>query len=178
MTKKKIMIPVIIAVVVIVLVAAAAAGYNVYRYPASARTLTDNSLSEEQTLALCDEIVAREQKDVLVAYLSHSGTTRGVAEALSGQIGADLFEMRPKSLMATIDEAVPPNLLFREAKGSIVSRGSQRPQNRTPLCSVAFGASPLGYCRKLPYPFLLPDRFSPVRFFLYTNSSIPCTQRF
>ena len=118
MTKKKIMIPVIIAVVVIVLVAAAAAGYNVYRYPASARTLTDNSLSEEQT-ALCDEIAAREQKDVLVAYLSHSGATRGVAEALSGQIGADLFEMRPKSLMATIDEAVPPNLLFREAKGSI-----------------------------------------------------------
>ncbi len=115
MTKKKIMIPVIIAVVVIVLIAAAAVGYNVYRYPASARTLTDNSLSEEQTLALCDEIAAREQKDVLVAYLSHSGTTRGEAEALSGQIGADLFEMRPKSLMATIDEAVPPNLLFREA---------------------------------------------------------------
>lgn len=115
MTKKKIMIPVIIAVVVIVLIAAVAVGYNVYRYPASARTLTDNSLSEEQTLALCDEIAAREQKDVLVAYLSHSGTTRGEAEALSGQIGADLFEMRPKSLMATIDEAVPPNLLFREA---------------------------------------------------------------
>lgn len=96
MTKKKVMIPIIIIAVVIVLVVAAVVGYNIYRHPASARTLTDNSLNEEQTLAVRDEIAAMEQKDVLVAYLSHSGTTRGVATALSGQIGADLFEIAPK----------------------------------------------------------------------------------
>ena len=37
-------------------------------------------------------------------------------------------------------------LSFRGRYGSIVSRGSKWSQNRTPLCSVAFGASPLGYC--------------------------------
>ena len=86
------MIVVIVIAVVVVLVA----GYNILRRPAMFRNLADESLSAEETEELRSEIAAREDKQILVAYFSYSGTTRGVAEALSEQTGADLFEISPQ----------------------------------------------------------------------------------
>lgn len=85
------MIVVIVIAVIVVLVA----GYNILRRPAMFRNLMDQSLSAEETEELCSEIAAREDKQILVAYFSYSGTTRGVAEATSEQTGADLFEISP-----------------------------------------------------------------------------------
>lgn len=92
MRQKRGMITVIVIILVLVLLFAA---YNLFRFPTMFRRFTDESLSEEQTNAVRDEIAAKEEKRILVAYFSHSGTTRGVAEALSSRIGADLFEIAP-----------------------------------------------------------------------------------
>lgn len=91
-SRRSIMIVVIVIAVIVVLVA----GYNILRRPAMFRNLTDQSLSAEETEELRSEIAAREDKQILVAYFSYSGTTRGVAEALSEQTGADLFEISPQ----------------------------------------------------------------------------------
>lgn len=70
--------------------------YQLFRFPATFRSLSDESLSQEQTARLKDEIAAKSDKKALVAYFSYSGTTKGVAETLSSRIGADLFEIAPK----------------------------------------------------------------------------------
>lgn len=93
MKQKRGFIALIIVVLIIVLLFAA---YNLFRFPARFRSLSDESLSEEQVNTLKNEIADREEKKVLVAYFSYSGTTRGVAEALSSQTGADLFEISPE----------------------------------------------------------------------------------
>lgn len=93
MKRKRGVISVIIIIVILVLLFAA---YHIYRYPAAMRRMQDESLSEEQVNALKEEVAAKEDKRVLIAYFSYSGTTRGVAEALSSQIGADLFEILPQ----------------------------------------------------------------------------------
>lgn len=86
----------ITAVIVIVVVILLFLAYNMFRFPARFRSLSDESLSEEQVTALKDEIAAKQEKKVLVAYFSYSGTTQGVAEALSSRIGGDLFEISPR----------------------------------------------------------------------------------
>lgn len=83
---------VVIALIVVLLCAA----YQWFRFPAAIRNLSDESLGEEQVNTLKEEMKAKEDKKVLVAYFSYSGTTRGVAEVLSSEIGADLFEIAPK----------------------------------------------------------------------------------
>lgn len=87
----------LIAVAVIVLIVVLLfAAYQLFRFPARFRRLSNESLGVEQVRALKDELKAKEDKKVLVAYFSYSGTTKSAAEALSGQIGADLFEIAPK----------------------------------------------------------------------------------
>lgn len=83
----------LIAVGIVVLLFVA---YNLFRFPARFRSLSNESLSAEQVNELKDEMKTKDDKKVLVAYFSYSGTTKGVAEVLSGQIGADLFEIAPK----------------------------------------------------------------------------------
>lgn len=90
--KKSSVIAVAAAVLIVVFLFAA---YNLFRFPAAFRNLSDESLGGAEVTALKEEIAAREDKNVLVAYFSYSGTTRGVAEALSSRIGADLFEISP-----------------------------------------------------------------------------------
>ena len=85
------MMTVVIAVIVL-----AVAGYNIYRHPASFRQLSDNSLPEAQVEELRAQLAAQEDKNILVAYFSYSGTTRGVAAALSERMGADLFKIAPQ----------------------------------------------------------------------------------
>lgn len=83
-------------IVVILIVALLFGAYQWFRFPAAFRNLSDESLSAEQVNERKEELKAKEDKKVLVAYFSYSGTTRGVAETLSSQIGADLFEIAPK----------------------------------------------------------------------------------
>lgn len=83
----------IAVIAVIVILALAFVGYNIYRYPAMFRSLTDNSLSDSQVEELRKEILSQSDVNVLVAYFSYSGTTRNVAAALSEKTGGDLFEI-------------------------------------------------------------------------------------
>lgn len=94
MKKKKgrIFMIAILAVLVLVFV-----GYNVYRYPAMSRSLSDESLGQEEVNRLRDELAEQEDKQVLVAYFSYSGNTRTVAEALREETGADLLEIQPET---------------------------------------------------------------------------------
>lgn len=92
MKQKRGLITGIIFVLAIVLLFAA---YNIFRFPARFRNLTDESLDEEAVAALKEEIAQKENKRILVAYFSYSGTTQSVAEQLSSRIGADLFEIAP-----------------------------------------------------------------------------------
>ena len=87
---------VVIAVIVIV------AGYNIYRYPAMFRHLTDESLSEEAVGQLRAELAGQPDKQVLAAYFSYSGTTRAVAGALAEETGADLFEISPSEAYTNV----------------------------------------------------------------------------
>ena len=86
------MFPVIVILLVILLLFGA---YNLFRFPAAFRNLSDESLPAEQVSALRAELAAREDKKILVAYFSYSGTTKAVAEALVSQTGGDLFEIAP-----------------------------------------------------------------------------------
>lgn len=99
MKSKKIMITCIVLVAVVVL---AFVGYNIYRYPATFRQLSDGSLNEAQVNELKDEILAKTDKNVLVAYFSYSGTTQRVATSLSEKIGADLFEITPQNSYSNV----------------------------------------------------------------------------
>lgn len=70
--------------------------YQLFRFPATFRSLSDESLNQEQVTRLKNEIAAKSDKKALVAYFSYSGTTKGIAETLSSRIRADLFEIAPK----------------------------------------------------------------------------------
>lgn len=87
---------IIAGIVLIVIAVVAIAGYNIYRRPATFRHLTNNSLDEQQVNELKNSLFGKEDKKILVAYFSYSGTTKNVATALSEKTGADLFEITPK----------------------------------------------------------------------------------
>lgn len=93
MKKKGGLITMIVAVLIVALLFGA---YQWFRFPTAFRKLSDESLSAEQVNEIKKELKAKEDKKVLVTYFSYSGTTRGVAETLSSQIGADLSEIAPK----------------------------------------------------------------------------------
>lgn len=80
-------------IVVLVIIVLMFVGYNLYRYPATLRNLSDNSLNDSQTEELRNEILNRSDKKILIAYFSYSGTTKNVAVALSEKTGGDLFEI-------------------------------------------------------------------------------------
>lgn len=84
---------IMIGIIILAVIVLAFVGYNIYRQPAMFRNLSDESLSEEEVNTLKEKIVTKEDKQVLVAYLSQSGTTERVANALSEEIGADIFQI-------------------------------------------------------------------------------------
>lgn len=90
MRKKKRLI-VFIALLAVVVIAFG--GYNIYRYPAMFRHLSNNSLNESQVNELIEELNAKAGKKVLIAYFSYSGITKNIANAISERTGADLFEI-------------------------------------------------------------------------------------
>lgn len=95
-------IGIISVVVILAILILAFAGYQIYRNPAMFRSLSDESLGDAEVESLRAEIAKREGKRVLVAYFSYSGTTRGVAEALSGATGGDLFEIAPAEAYSNV----------------------------------------------------------------------------
>ena len=113
MKHKKGLIAVIAVIVIFVL---AFVGYNIYRYPAMFRSLTDNSLSDSQVEELREEIFTQADVKVLVAYFSYSGTTRNIANAISEKTGGDLFEITPQDGYSNV---------YMESNSEI--RGNERP---------------------------------------------------
>lgn len=101
----------VIAIVVLVFV-----GYNIYRYPAMFRSLSDNSLNDSQVEAVKDEILSGSDVKVLVAYFSYSGTTKNIANAISEKTGGDLFEITPQDGYSNV---------YMESNSEI--RGNKRP---------------------------------------------------
>lgn len=83
----------IILIVALLIVVFTSIGYNIYRFPAMFRNLSDESLSETQVEELREEILSQSDPKVLVAYFSYSGTTEDIATALSEKTGGDLFEI-------------------------------------------------------------------------------------
>ena len=71
----------IAGIAVIAVIALLFVGYNLYRYPAMFRSLSDNSLNDSQAEELREEILSQPDVDVLVSYFSYSGNTRNVAAA-------------------------------------------------------------------------------------------------
>lgn len=91
-------------------------GYNIYRYPAMFRSLSDNALNDSQVEELRGKILQQDEKKVLVAYFSYSGTTRNIANALSEKTGGDLFEITPQDGYSNV---------YMESNHEI--RGNERP---------------------------------------------------
>lgn len=85
-----------LGIAVIAVIALLFGGYNLYRYPAMFRSLSDHSLNDAQVEELREEILLQSDVNVLVAYFSYSGTTRNVATVLSEKTGGDLFEITPQ----------------------------------------------------------------------------------
>lgn len=83
----------ILGIAVIVVAAIVFVGYNIYRYPAMFRSLSDHSLNDSQVEELREEILSQPDTEVLVAYFSYSGTTKNIANAISEKTGGDLFEI-------------------------------------------------------------------------------------
>ena len=88
-TKKRLVliIPVVLILVVVL-------GYNMFRFHTMFRNFKDKSLSEEKVNTLVDEIKGKEDIKILVAYFSHSGNTKIMAEEIASQTNGDLFEIK------------------------------------------------------------------------------------
>lgn len=106
----------IAGIAVIAILALAFVGYNIYRYPAMFRSLSDNSLNDSQVEAVKDEILSGSDIKVLVAYFSYSGTTKNIANAISEKTGGDLFEITPQDGYSNV---------YMESNSEI--RGNKRP---------------------------------------------------
>jgi flavodoxin len=106
----------IAVIAVIVILALAFVGYNIYRYPAMFRSLTDNSLNDSQVEEVREEILSQSDIKVLVAYFSYSGTTKNIANAISEKTGGDLFEITPQDGYSNV---------YMESNREI--RGNERP---------------------------------------------------
>ena len=83
-------------IIVIAVIAIAFIGYNIYRYPATFRHLSDRSLDENQTEKVQQQVMKKADKKILIAYFSYSGTTKNIAENISQKLEGDLFEITPK----------------------------------------------------------------------------------
>lgn len=97
--KKRIII--IIAVTAFIIITAFI-GYNIYRYPASFRHFNNQSLNDSQVEEIKQKIQKKEDKHILIAYFSYSGTTKNIATALSEETGGDLFEITPQKKYSNV----------------------------------------------------------------------------
>lgn len=89
-------VSIVVIIVIILIIVGLFVGYNVYRYPATFRHLTDESLTDEEVNSLLEEKRQKSELKVLVSYFSYSGTTESVAKTLSTKLNADSFSIEPK----------------------------------------------------------------------------------
>ena len=99
MKRKKFLI---FGITILVIAILALIGYNIYRYPAMFRRLSDKSLKESQVEELKEEILSKPDSRILVAYFSYSGTTKNIANTISKKTGADLFEIVPQEAYSNV----------------------------------------------------------------------------
>lgn len=92
----------IVLIVVLLIVVLGVAAYQTYRFPDTFRSLTDQSMDEEEVSKLAEQMRGKEDKKVLVAYFSYSGTTKGVASAIHEKTGADLFEIKTQKKYSNV----------------------------------------------------------------------------
>ena len=92
--RKGFKILIIVLGVILVLAIGGLVAFNIYRYPAKFRDLKNTSLGADKTAELKKEILAKEDPNILVAYFSYSGTTKGVAESIASSTGGTLFEIK------------------------------------------------------------------------------------
>lgn len=84
----------IVLIAVLLIVVLGVGAYQVYRFPDTFRSLADKSLDAKAVSELAEQMRGKEDKKVLVAYFSYSGTTKGVADAIGEKTGAELFEIK------------------------------------------------------------------------------------
>lgn len=87
----------IAVIAVIVIIALAFAGYNIYRYPATFRSLSDNSLNDSQVPEPTEPESAETDADggnILIAYFSYTGNTEEAAQMIAEYTGGDLAEIQ------------------------------------------------------------------------------------
>lgn len=108
-TKKR-----LVLIIPIVLILIAVLGYNMFRFPTMFRKLKDESLSEEKVAALVDEIKAKEDIKVMVAYFSHSGNTKIMAEEIASQTNGDLFEIKTDKEYSDLNNEVKEEIANNE----------------------------------------------------------------
>lgn len=98
--KKKLLI--IVPIVLAVLAVCGWIGYNIYRHPGNARNHSAQALGMAESEAVRQTVLSRESNRILVAYFSHTGTTKGVATEIASRTGADLFEIRPEKAYGNV----------------------------------------------------------------------------
>jgi len=84
----------IAVIAVIVIIALAFAGYNIYRYPAMFRSLSDNSLNDSQVPEPESAETDADGGNILIAYFSYTGNTEEVAQMIAEYTGGDLAEIQ------------------------------------------------------------------------------------
>lgn len=92
----------IVVIALLLLVLLGAGGYQAYRFPDTFRSLSDRSADKKEVGKRLEQLREKEDKKVLVAYFSYSGTTKGVAKAISERTGADLFEIKPQKQYSNV----------------------------------------------------------------------------
>ena len=81
----------IVLIVLLLIVLLGAGGYQAYRFPDTFRSLSDKSVDEKEVGKLVEQMREKEDKKVLVAYFSYSGTTKGVAGAVEQMESYDII---------------------------------------------------------------------------------------
>ena len=92
----------IVVIALLLLVLLGAGGYQAYRFPDTFRSLSDKSADKKEVGKRLEQLREKEDKKVLVAYFSYSGTTKGVAKAIRERTGADLFEIKPQKQYSNV----------------------------------------------------------------------------
>lgn len=101
----------IMGIAVIAVIVLAFVGYNIYRYPAMFRSLSDDSLSDSDVEELREEILSQPDVNVLVAYFSNTGNTEEVAQVIAEYTGGTLAEIQRAEEYGDLQEEAEAEIL-------------------------------------------------------------------
>lgn len=86
---------VLLGIILVILVVGIGGIYLWFQFGPNNRNLEDNSLNEEETENIKNNIDTNDM-NILIAYYSYSGNTEGMAKEIQNQVGGDLFEIERK----------------------------------------------------------------------------------